>query len=374
MSENAFKENKEYLIAAKEEVRKRDDIAKNIENLKNQQKKLARSIASEEKSIAEEISQTIKKRKQEIEDSYDKRIDDNRARKRKVLNKRDKKKAERVSKRIDNETKHIRQNTKDLEVELRTLFKKERVPRFCNSHLYYIMFSPKGMEELLLMVLSFLVYFAGIPGAATFLIRKLVLEKKENINMAFWCVLIAAVMVILLLVIYFVIFNATKNGHRGAIEQGRSIWDKIKANKRQAAVIRNSINKDKDESQYKLGAFDDQLDELDQEADAIGEEKQSALKDFEINTTDHIRDEINSRRLPKLKAMKEEKKSIEEAISSNESMYSDQAMLVTRDYAPYLGEDLCKYEKILDLIGIIEDGQAKTVSEAINLYKGGRSR
>lgn len=372
MAGNAFNESKEYLIAAREEVKKRDDIAKELEKLGNQQKKLTKSIASEEKSIADEISQTIRKRKQEIEYSYDKRIEDNRARKRKVVNKRDKKKEERINKRIDSETKHIRQNTKELEVELRTLLKKEAMPGFCNSHLYYIMFSPKGMEELLLMVVSFLVYFGGIPGLVTFLVRKCVLERQKNINMAFWCVLIASVMIILLLVIYFIIFNSTKNRHRDIIEQGRSIWDKIKANKKQTAIIRNSINKDKDESQYKLEAFDDKLEELDREADAIGKEKQEALKEFEESTKSHIKEEINSRRLPKLKSMKEEKKNIEEAVSANESMYSDQAMLVTRDYASYLGEDLCKYEKLLDLIGLIEDGQAKTVSEAINLYKGGR--
>jgi hypothetical protein len=370
MAENAFNENQEYLIAARDEVKKRDDIAAQIEQLKSQQKKMSKSIASEKKSISEEISQTIKKRKQEITESYDKRLDDNRARKKKVENKRDKKKAERINKRIEGETQHISRDTKDLLVEIKSLFKKEGVPRFCSKRMFYIMFSPKGVDEFFYMIISFIVYFAGIPAIVTFLFDRFLFEKKEGLNIAFWCVLVAAIMVVMQLIIYFVLFNSTKNKHSGAIKQGRAIWDKIKANKRQEKAIRNSINKDKDESQYKLDAYDEQLAGLDDEADGIIREKQEALREFEKQTTGHITDEINNRRLPKLEALQEEKSKLEKEIEQNESMYSDQVMLVTKEYASYLGEDLCKYERILDLISLMEDGQAATVSEALNVYKG----
>jgi uncharacterized protein (UPF0333 family) len=370
MAENAFNENQEYLIAAKNEVKKRDDIAAQIDQLKSQHKKMSKAISSEKKSISDEITQTIKKRKQEITDSYDKRLDDNRTRKKKVENKRDKKKAERVNKRIEGETRHISRDTKDLQVEIKSLFKKEGVPRFCSKRLYYIMFYPKGFDEFLYMLLSFVLYFAGIPAVVTVLFDKLVFEKKGNLNIAFWCVLVAAIMVIVQLLIYFALFNSTKNKHSDAIKQGRCIWDKIKANRKQEKAIRNSINKDKDESQYKLGAYDEQMAGLDEEADDIISEKQEALREFEEKTTGHITDEINRRRLSKLETMEEEKAGLEKKIEENESMYSDQAMLVTKEYASYLGEDLCKYERILDLISLMEDGQAATVSEALDIYKG----
>jgi hypothetical protein len=167
-----------------------------------------------------------------------------------------------------------------------------------------------------------------------------------------------------------VLYNTTKNKHGATVKQGRCIWDKIKANKRQEKAIRNSINKDKDESQYKLEAYDEQMAGLDDEADEIIREKQEALREFEEQTTGHITDEINHRRLPKLESMEAEKDKLEKEVEENESMYSDQARLVTKEYAPYLGEDLCKYERILDLISLMEDGQAATVSEAINIYKG----
>lgn len=82
MAENIFNEKQDYIVAARDEVIKRDEYAANIDRMKQQQKKLSRSIASEEKSIADEIATTIKKRRQDIQSTYDDRLDDNRARKR----------------------------------------------------------------------------------------------------------------------------------------------------------------------------------------------------------------------------------------------------------------------------------------------------
>ena len=62
MAENKFDEKQDYIVAARDEVIKRDEYAANIDRMKQQQKKLSRSIASEEKSISDEIATTIKKR------------------------------------------------------------------------------------------------------------------------------------------------------------------------------------------------------------------------------------------------------------------------------------------------------------------------
>lgn len=370
MPENVFKEKEDYLVSAKADVDKRDAMAAELEKLRNQVKRLNKSIAAEEKSISDEIASTIKKRKQEISDTYDERLDDNRARKKKVSNKRDKKKNQRMNQRIQDETKHIRENNRDLEVEMKTLLKKNKVPSYCDSGLYYIMFMPRGLDEVMLMLLSFLIYFAGIPCGVMLLIKNYVLDKKDNINVAFWCVLIAAIMVVVQLLIYFIIFNSTKIKHHDIVLQTRSIRDKTKANKRQMSAIRNSINKDKDESSYNLGAYDEKLANLDEEADNIGNEKQDALKLFEDETKQLIIDEINSRRLQTVEDMKAEKKSVEKKISSDEKKYSDMVLHITNQYASYIGEDLCKSDKLSDLITLMEEGQAETVSEAISVYKG----
>ncbi len=369
MPDNVFNEKKDFLLEVKRDVEKRDSISEEIEKLRIQQKKITKNIASEEKSIADEIASTLKKRKQEIADTYDDRLDDNRARKKKVSNKRDKKKTERMKKRMEDETMHIKKEQREYDVEIKTLLRKNRVPSFCSSKLYFIMFMPSA-SEIIPMILAFLAFFVGVPGAVTLLIRKLVLEKKTDINMAFWCVLIMAVFVIIQLIIYFAVYNSTKNRHQDTLTQARSIMDKMKANDRQVQAIKSSISKDKDESAYDLGAYDTKLKNLDEEADAIGREKQEALRVFEEETKKLITDEINGRRLQAVEDMKAEKKTIQKKISDGEKEYSEMVLKISNQYASYIGEEFCKEDKLADLIAFMEDGQAETVSEAISIYKG----
>lgn len=372
MAENVFDEKQDYIIAARDEVIKRDAYAANVDRMKQQNKKLSKNIASEEKSISDEIATTIRKRRQEIQSTYDDRLDDNRARKKKVANKRDKKKEERMDKRYHEETKGLRESDKDLQVEMQTLLRKYKLPSFCGKKLYFALFYARNVKEFGLKILSFLIGFCGIPGLVTILVKKLVLDTKKDINVAFWCALVAAGTFILLLLIYFAIYSRTKIKHMDALTQARSIRDKMIANKRQAKAIRHSISKDHDDSQYNLDAYDEKLDNLDAEADAIGKEKQEALRTFEEETTAMITEEINNRRLPALEALKEEKASLENEVAAEEKRFSDQTLLVANKYAAVLGEDLCRQDKLEELIAIMQEGQAETVSEAIRVYKGQR--
>ena len=372
MAENVFDEKQDYIIAARDEVIKRDEYAANVDRMKQQNKKLSKNIASEEKSISDEIATTIRKRRQEIQSTYDDRLDDNRARKKKVANKRDKKKEERMDKRYHEETKGLRESDKDLQVEMQTLLRKYKLPSFCGKKLYFALFYARNVKEFGLKILSFLIGFCGIPGLVTILVKKLVLDTKKDINVAFWCALVAAGTFILLLLIYFAIYSRTKIKHMDALTQARSIRDKMIANKRQAKAIRHSIRKDHDDSQYNLDAYDEKLDNLDAEADAIGKEKQEALRTFEEETTAMITEEINNRRLPALEALKEEKASLENEVAAEEKRFSDQTLLVANKYAAVLGEDLCRQDKLEELIAIMQEGQAETVSEAIRVYKGQR--
>lgn len=370
MAENTFNEKQDYIEAARDDVIKRDELAESVDRMKQQSKKLSKSIASEEKSIADEISSTIKKRRQEIQATYDDRLDDNRSRRKKVANKRDKKKEERMDKRYHEETKDLRQSDKDLKVEMQTLLRKHNMPSFCGKKLFFSLFYARNIKEVGTKLLAFLIGFAGIPGLMTFLIKQFVLDEKKDVNMPFWCVLIAAVSFVILLIIYFVIYMNTKLKHPDVMRQARSIRDKMIANHKQAAAIRHSINKDNDESQYNLDAYDEKIKNLDAEADEIGKEKQEALRTFEEETRDMITEEIHGRRMPALESLKEEKESLEKEAADEEKRFSDQTLLVANKYGAILGEDLCRQDRLEELIRIMQEGQADTVSEAIAVYKG----
>lgn len=177
-----------------------------------------------------------------------------------------------MDKRYHEETKSLRESDKDLKVEMQTLLRKYKLPSFCGKKLYFALFYARNVREFGLKLLAFIIGFGGIPGLVTFLVKKLVLDTKKDINVAFWCALVAAGTLILLLLIYFAIYSKTKLKHMDAMTQARSIRDKMIANKKQANAIRHSINKDHDDSQYNLDAYDEKMDNLDAEADAIGKE------------------------------------------------------------------------------------------------------
>ena len=159
-------------------------------------------------------------------------------------------------------------------------------------------------------------------------------------------------------------------GIKFKFKESKIMASQLMFTEKQANAIRHSINKDHDDSQYNLDAYDEKMDNLDAEADAIGKEKQEALRSFEEETTSMITEEINNRRLPALEAMKEEKANMENEIAAEEKRFSDQTLLIANKYAAILGEDLCRQDKLEDLIAIMQEGQADTVSEAIAVYKG----
>ena len=171
-------------------------------------------------------------------------------------------------------------------------------------------------------------------------------------------------------IIYFIIFNAAKVKHLEIVKEGRALRNKIKANNRQINVIKNSITRDKDESVYNLGKYDEKLSELEAEREEISNRKLEAIKVFENDTKQVITDEITGRRQPKIDSLKEELKVLDEKINAMEGDLANMQSHLTDSYVTFLGRDLCTEEKLADLIAIMEEGTASTVSGAIEVYKG----
>ncbi|MGN0394267.1 MAG: hypothetical protein ACI4EF_02795 [Coprococcus sp.] len=366
-TDNVFEENQEYLIKAREMVTAVEDLRDDLEAARLQQKKMTKNIAQEEKSVNEEIASTLKRRKDEIADSYDKQIDTNNSKIRRMKSKKDKKKNERMEARIENETAELCEQNRQLKMETKTMFKQNHVPAFCNSDFYYCLFAPKGASEIFRLFLMILGFCVCLPTVVIFILLNT--KFSEGTHTAA-CILIAAVIVIAEFIIYFVIFNFTKVKHRDFIAEGRKTRNTIRANEKAIKAIKNSITKDKDESVYNLGKYDDKIKALEAEGSGISGQKMEALKVFEAETKQVITDEIIGRRQPKVDSMKEELKQLNASISSMEEKLSELELTLTDKYETYLGKDLCTEEKLSDLISIMEDGSAGTVSEAIKVYKG----
>lgn len=368
--DNIFNQNVDFLIQARTEVTACNQLEQKQKQLQEREDKMQKAIAQEEKSIHDEINTTVKKRKSEIENTYDAQLDAGRKKLKKAQEQKSKEKSERVGQRVDEETADVKENSRQLKTEMRTLFKKNHVPAFCQTGFYYALFMPKGVKEILVLLLMIVVGLAGIPFGVYELFVKVILVGKPIAAASYFMALVIALTLIVVLGIYFLIFNLTKVRHRDTIAEGRKIRNQMIANDKNIRAIKNAINKDKDESRYGLDAYDQKIQASQNEMDAIAEEKQAALTEFEQQTRNTIINEINGRRQGKLDEMRQQAAAVEEERYEVESKIKEAALAITNKYAKYLGKNICKEETLNDIINIMQTEQIDTISEGIAIYKG----
>lgn len=369
-AENIFNQNVDFLIQIRDEVVQCNQLELQAKQLQEKEDKMRKAISQEEKSINDEINSTIKKRKAEIESSYDAQLDASRKKVKKAQDKKNKKKNERVGKRVDEETASLRENSRQLKMEMKTLFKTNHVPNFCQTDCYYVLFMPKGVKEILLLLLFLIIGLVGIPFGVFLLLSQVILVGNPIVAASYFMAVVIGVTLLVVLGIYFLIFNLTKVKHKDTIAEGRKLRNRILANDKKIKAIKNAINKDKDESQYDLGAYDRKIDQFQADMDDVAEQKKAALTEFEKNAKADITDEINGRRLGKLEDMKQQREAVEEEKNGIETQLKEAKLAITDRYAKYLGKNICKEETLNDIIHIMESEQVETISEGLAIYKG----
>jgi alanyl-tRNA synthetase len=226
----------------------------------------------------------------------------------------------------------------------------------------------KRFSEILTLLLTILVACVGLPFLMYFLSVNVFFKESKHITLVSTVIVYLTLFVLGL--IYIVMTNVIKIRHYDTLLEGRSIIDKMAANKRQMRAIRNTINKDKDESVYGLDKYDDKLEELDQELEQISQEKQEAMTQFENETKQLLTDEVNDRRLGRLEQMQGDVEELEKKIALLEEDIKNSDLAITNNYGAVLGKEFCTPAKVADLISLMEDGTADTVSESIAAYKG----
>ena len=366
--ENVFNEDVNYLQSAYEDLVKLDKMKKAVERLREEGRINKRSIATVEKSINDEIDKMVKERIEEIHRTYNKEIEDNKEKIRKIQQQREKKKNKKINERVAEETADVREENRRLTTEIQTVFRKNHVPSFCNSKLYYALFMPRGIIEIMELLLAIVIGFFVIPVSICWIGKQSFLATSKHPY--FFYLLIFTICMFLFFVIYIVILNTTKVKHRDTLLEGRKVKDKIKANYKKIKAITNAVTKDKDESQYGLHEYDEKLEELQGVLDEVAHQKQEALTDFENNKKKVVVEEIRKRRNEALLVVKNKQKELEEKCAQGEQAVQEQSLIVSEKYEVYLGKEYMKIPILQDLIDIMEAGDADTVSDAIAYYNG----
>lgn len=349
-----------FLKDAKEAVLELSEFTRKEEALKQEEDRLEKLLEAERKAVADAIALTVKKRREEMSSSYDNEIDKIQEKLKKIRAKREKAKNQGMQERIGEETEELHTYNRELKVRMKTLFQKERVPRLCSGVFYYSLYFPRGLKELLTLLITLTVCFFLIPyGAYTLL----------GGNKTFYLVGLYIVCILVFGGLYVFVGNATKGRHPEALREGRTIRNLIKSNNRKIRVITGSIKKDKDEGNYNLEKYDDEIAQLNQDLTVTAGKKKEALNTFENVTRTIIVDEITGNSKAKLDRLTADYEEAADRLRYTETMVKEKKIYITDTYESYVGKEFLHADRLEELRRILDGKEAGNISEAIEIYK-----
>ncbi len=349
-----------FLSEAREALDKLSLLEDQEGHLVQETKKLERQLEAEQKALADNIRQTVKKRSDEISSSYDKEISKGQDRLKRARSRREKAKSQGVKERIKEETEELHSHNRELQVQMKGEFQQNRVPWFCNTRLYYSLFFPRWFKEILTLAVFLLISFLVIPCTVYYLISE---------HNPLYLVCIYLLDVIIIGGIYVLVGNKTRARHLEVLKAGRMFLDQIHSNNKKIRLITATIRKDRNEAQYNLDRFDDEIAQAEQELMEIAEQKKEALNTFENVTKNILTDEIEHNSREKISSIESRYQEQARSLKVIESQVKEGRLFITDQYGTYLGQEFLDPIKIAELTTIIQGGEASNISEAIEEYK-----
>ncbi len=328
-----------------------------------EEKRLERELDTARKSVSDTISQTTKKRLDDIISSYDKEIGKGQERLKRARAKREKAKNRGMKERIADETADLREHSRELQLQMKTLFQQNRVPSFCNSTLYYALYYPRGLKEILILLITILICFLAIPSGIYFLIPK---------RQIWYLVAIYFIDVVLFGGLYVTVSNHTKVHHQDSLKKGRAIRNTLRANRKKIRVITRAIQRDGNEDIYDLEKYDDEIACIEQELAEITTKKKESINTFENVTKSIIADEILENNRARLEELSEQLHEAQSYLKELDMKVKNQNIHITDTYGPYLGQEFLQPERLSELSKLIRSGSAANLTEAIDLYRKSR--
>lgn len=327
--------------------------------LRKEEKRLLRELESEKKILSDTINNTVRKRLEEINETYDLEIGRGQERLKKARAKREKAKNQGVKERIEEETSELVSHNQELKSQMKTLFRKEHIPGYCKSAWFYSIYFTRGIREVLILFLTFLVCFLLIPCGIYLLIP----DKSP-----WYLIVVYLVIIIIFGGSYVLISNRTKMRHLASLKQGRVIRDVIKANNKKIRVIINTIKHDHDEAVYNLDKYDDEISQLEQELSGMVAQKREALNTFEKVTRTIIADEIADTGRDKIDQLQSDYGRVSADVRSAEAHIKEKTLYMADHYEAYVGKEFMTPERLDALVDMIKSGKASSISEAESIY------
>lgn len=349
-----------FLGKAREALEELSVLEGQEKQLEQEERRSGKALDAEKKAMADAISQTVKKRREEVHATYDREITKTQEQLKKARGKREKAKSQGVRERIADETSELHEYNRELQLRMKTSFKQNHVPGYCNSRLYYSLYFARWMREFATFLLFVAIVFAAIPWGIYMAIPE---------RQPWYLAVIYVVDILVFGGIYLKIGNLTKVRHMETLKEGRKILDQIHSNDKKIRVITSTIRKDRNESLYNLEKYDDEIAQLQQELNEVMAKKKEALNAFETVTKNILQDEIEHNHKETLEQLRAEHEQIQAQLRVVAADVKNRRLDMTDHYGTYLGKEFLDSAKIAELCVIVQEGKALNVSEAIAVYR-----
>ena len=310
--------------------------------------------------MADTIARTVKARGEEIARSYDAEIGKTEDQLKKVKAKREKARNQGVKGRIAEDTQSLSKENEELKGRIRTLFRANHVPGYCAGGLYYSLYFTRGLKEMGILLLALLIFFLAVPCGIYFAVP----ERKT-----WYLILIYLADILIFGGVYVKIGNSTKMKHMDALREGRSIRNRIQANKKQMKAIARTIRRDKNDAVYNLEKFDDEIAQLDQDLLQTNKKKKEALAAFDTVTKTILSDEIMESNKPEIDRLQGELAKAVEELKAVRTELKEKTLYTAENFEAYTGKEFMTMERLEALEGFIRAGEARNISEAVTVFK-----
>ncbi len=349
-----------FLREAKQAVADLNEMQQREAALTQQLAQSRRQLEMEEKAVADHISQTIKRRAADLASGYDKELSRGQERLKKARSRREKAKSQGVKERISEETAPLREQNRQLKLQMKTIFQQNHVPAFCRSSWYYRLYAPRRLGEFAAFLAALLLCFLAIPYGSYLLIPE---RKPLHLGLIYFaCILVFGGL-------YVVVGNRTKDRYSDTIKEGRQIRNQIYSNGKKINRITREIRRDKNEAIYNLQKHDDEIAQIEQMMSETAAKKKEAINTFETVTKNIIADEISDNNKEKLDLLKETCEFQEGEQRTLDEELKDKRLFVTSRFGAYLEKEFLQPQRLDALLEILENGTASNLSEAMDQYK-----
>ena len=349
------------LYEIKEDLEKNEELKEKEAKLAEDEKRYSKQLDTAKKAEASEINSTISKRRSEIEASFDSQLNKVRTSMKKEQSRRASAKNTGVTKRIEDETQDLREEIRVNKANITSLFSKNDIPSIFETKYFLSLFIPKSLGEYGIIMLTVLVLLS-IP----LLVFWLAFPKEAS---GLWLLPLYLIVICLVALAYYFLRKNVYKRYKKDFKEIAVYKRKIASLKRRISKKEENIKNDSDESGYALEKFDTKINEIQKQIDTIVEEKQDAMTQFENQTKKDIANEIHTRFFEEIEEDQKALENTREEKHAVEAELNDLTVKISKNYESYLGKEILSVPVIDNLIEIINDGNAETVADALDVYK-----